>query len=237
MKKVIQAKAFRESEAKSGPEAAQEAEFGSDTDARLQLVFKTWLESEADAAAIIHAMSYRVTQSSELSSRARNYASRLRLYVARLSALLPAHMRIPYGSVSVQTRDRRAVTPAACERAASVLVGYLMHHVESLPNVNLDFGSALKTGLCERLLRRMADEREQMARWIRASRQHETGPCHASKEEDDEDPEHHPPDPDTKGSETSTSCALYDEPSRARAAAWKGRSQISYAPQQIVRWM
>lgn len=125
MKKVIQSKAFRESAAQMAKSARRDAKEASERDGidpRLQVAFKAWLESEADAAAIIHAMSFRVVHKSELATKARNYAARLRLYVARLSALLPPHMQVRYDAFAIPIQSKPALTPRTCEQAAFVLV-------------------------------------------------------------------------------------------------------------------
>lgn len=239
MKKVIQSKAFRESDAKPAAVTAHGDDFAaearSDVDPRSQVAFRRWLEGEADAAAIIHAMSYCVSQSSELAARARNYAARLRLYVARLSALLPLPMRVPYGAFSVQNRTRRAMTPAACERAAFVLVEYLLHHVERTRGISCDFGNPLKTGVGERLLRRMDDERELLAKWIRTSGYPRTARPPPSGRGDGEEPWRERPGTEAENGQSFNSYTLehYDPSSGERAPVQK----IFYNPPQVVRWM
>lgn len=239
MKKVIQSKAFRESAAKDDPTAAREPEIASDAnqqivDTSLQAAFKAWLESEADAAALIHAMSYRVDPTSALARRARNYASRLRHYVVRITAFLPVHMRIPYGAIFLQAHERRASTPAACERALFVLVEYLLHHVESAPDVSL--ASTLKTGAPRRLLRRMLDERAQMAIWLRRSALHRLGPPMPSRAAAGEERKPDTPHPE-KANDAASRRRAEVKSAPPSMPAGQETLRIFYNPPQVVRWI
>lgn len=239
MKKFIQSKVFRESEADVAPDAAAAAGQGkacrAAIDTRRQIAFKAWLESEADAAAIINAMSFCVGHKSDLAVKARGYASKLMLYVERINGLLPSDIRGRYSALSVTTRGNPALTPKSTEQAAFVLVEYLLNHAEETDRIALPALATPKSEAGKRLLKRMHDERHELVEWIRTSGLHRSRNARASREQDDTGIAHGEARPAKGYADAAQSNGTREDPP-ANAMCHEG-SRISYSPRQTVRWM
>lgn len=232
MKKVIQSRAFRE----SGPDTEPEATGTMDVHVGLQAAFAAWLEREAESATIINAMTARVDPRSELALKARNYAARLRLYVIRICALLPDHMRICCGPLLVSSNGKPALTPRTCDQAAFVLVEYLLHHAEDSIEFTLSLRETPVNIAGEKLIRRMIDERRILAHWVKTSGKHRQSRTLSRQgtriglgdlDADDE----RPGKQRQVASPSITDAAALPDPIR------NAPSRFAYRPSQTVRWM
>lgn len=235
MKKVIQSRAFRESRPDTGPEAVPTGTMN--VHAGLQAAFAAWLEREAESAAIINAMTFRVDPRSELALKARNYAARLRLYVIRICALLPDHMRIHCGPLLVASNGNPALTPGTCNKAAFVLVEYLLHHAEDSIEFTLSLRETPANMAGEKLIRRMIDERRILAHWIKTSGKHRQSRTLSRERTEriglgDLDAEDERPGTQQQIASPSISdTAALPDPFR------NAPSRFAYRPSQTVRWM
>ncbi len=239
MKKFIQSKVFRESEADVARDAAsaegQEHAGRTAVEIRRQIAFKAWLESEADAAALINAMSFCVGHKSDLAIKARSYASKLMLYVERINGLLPPDLRGRYSALSVKARGNPALTPKSTEQAAFVLVEYLRHHTEEADQIAFPALAAPKSEAGKRLIGKMRRERQELADWIRTAGFHLSSRAPAFAEQDSAGASHG----ETCPTQSATDAARTEGPPDGpfANAMFDETSRISYNPRQTVRWM
>lgn len=124
------------------------------------------LSREEDAAATIQRLAYRVESSSELAGKARDYAAKLKLLIARLKAALPRDgSRAVSGMAASADPDPfvKALTP---EQASTVLIRFLLQHAETTSEILQSAGARLSSKQIAILWRRAESERRQLANWV-----------------------------------------------------------------------
>ena len=102
----------------------------------IQASVKWHLAREANAADIIHRLSYRVGPDSELAGKARGYGARLKLLVARIDALMPAESRTSEHEAALGVCSEAVIHSLDTKAATYMLVQFLLHHAET-PSVVL----------------------------------------------------------------------------------------------------
>lgn len=192
------------------------------------------LEMESNAAKIIHLLSCRISQSSELASRARIYATRLRFNVERINALLPQEARISF-EADPGALPELIIHAMSPDKAASVLERFLIDRVEAPAfSAHMGVSQAAIQRICQKLLR----EQRKISAWATGYRLRRTLSRAA-------EPEQAPPRRATgsplaiaAGPAETEDSGEADAPDTHRAIEAPHASlPFDHRPPQIVRWM
>ncbi|MCC7251271.1 hypothetical protein [Hyphomicrobium sp.] len=198
----------------------------------LQATVKWTLAREENAATIILRLSHRVDQESELAQTARSYAARLRLCVARISALMPPEPRVPDHASVLGAVSEAVIQSLDADDAAAVLMKFLRHHAETAPVVLMSAGERLNSRGFERLWQRAARDRARLAKWVENEQQRQAARLDggsASEGGGEQAPASVREAVEGPGSD--------DEVRMASPTIDPNIPRIRYNPTQIVRWM
>lgn len=191
----------------------------------IQASVKWHLAREANAADIIHRLSYRVGPDSELAGKARGYGARLKLLVARIDALMPAESRTSEHEAALGVCSEAVIHSLDTKAATYMLVQFLLHHAETPSVVLMTAGEQLRSRGFERLWQRAAREREKIGDWVRRKQRDLIGPQVLEARE----------------SPSAQSDAGGAHHSNERSVPAVGTTvavpRILYNPPQIVRWI
>lgn len=124
------------------------------------------LSREEDAAATILKLAYRIESNSELAGKARDYAAKLKLLIARLKAALPRDGSRAASGMGASADPDPFVTALTPQQASTVLIKFLLQHAETTSEILQSAGARLSSKQVAILWRRAEKERRQLASWV-----------------------------------------------------------------------
>lgn len=206
-------------------------------------IVRLHLAREAGAADIIQRLSYKIDQDSELAMRAREYAGRLKLLVARISALLPEKTSAEGDAWSPGACSELIIQSLDARTAHSVLRQFILHHAPIPSATLISAGERLRSRGFERLWQRVAREREKVAVWLREADEGAREDVREALSEErarSVDPSRDDVTDDVTTDNTSGSNVSRGAPDNEGVAvtpAPSSHGRLFYNPPQIVRWM
>lgn len=134
--------------------------------AELQAAVKWALTREENAAVTIRKLAYRISPDSELAVKARAYASVLKYCVARMRSQLPPDRSIANEPSTQDVLSERVILSLSSEKAAAVLVRFLLQHAETVSDTVMFAAERLNSRFILRLWRKVDTERAKLVQWL-----------------------------------------------------------------------
>ncbi|WP_072390791.1 hypothetical protein [Hyphomicrobium sp. CS1GBMeth3] len=195
------------------------------------------LAREASAAEIIQRLSYKLDQGSELAERARGYAGRLKLLVARIGALLPGTPVAAPNFFAPGVCSEMIIQSLDAGTARRVLMQFLQHHAPIPSATLISAGERLRSKGFDKLWQRVAREREKIASWLEVEVSLREGPARSPVDARGEDRDQESFASETQPASHASQTLRDDEETGNHMTAPPATARIFYNPPQIVKWM